>query len=60
VQGQANGSGKKENQTILGKLMDLKIYVAAGTAVFLLLAALAISRVRRRKKTAQLDLAHYR
>lgn len=41
---------KKRSNTIIGKLIDLKIYIGAGAGAVLLLGGLAVISVRRRKR----------
>ena len=45
----ANASNGKQITPIIEKLIELKIYIGAGTGVFLLLVGLIIARIRRRK-----------
>jgi len=51
-QEQTSGS-VDEDKTILGKIIDLKIYIGSGAAVVLLLCGLAIARIKRQKKASQ-------
>ncbi|MFH1718596.1 MAG: HEAT repeat domain-containing protein [Planctomycetota bacterium] len=52
-QEQGHAPDKKQANTIIGKLIDLKIYIGAGTGAVLLLAGLAVASVRRRKRIAE-------
>ena len=47
---QTKNADKKRANTIIGKLLDLKIYIGAGAGAVLLLGGLAVISVRRRKR----------
>ncbi len=55
-QEQTQTPDKKQANTIIGKLLDLKIYLSAGVGAILLLGGLAALSVRRRKRTTQWDM----
>ena len=56
---QTKNADKKQANTIIGKLLDLKIYIGAGAGAVLLLGGLAVISVRRRKKIPEWGEPHH-
>jgi hypothetical protein len=56
---QTKNADKKQANTIIGTLLDLKLYIGAGAGAVLLLGGLAVISVRRRKRIPEWGAPHH-